>query len=367
MRSCVSKIGMRLQNTFLVNLGRENEDNAGFFRRLLMDQLRETVTGIEKLPGGANSEVFRILTDRNNEFIAKKYHRRKGDARDRLSTEFFGLSFLWEKGIRNIPEPILACKESCIALYKFIKGTKIRPGEIVLNDVDEAADFAERLHALVDSKGADTQPIASEACFSVQAYINCVDGRVDNLKKAIKKDPISDLLRVYLEDDFMPFFDAAKKEAKRRAERLSIDIDENLHKNEQTLSVSDFGFHNVIKSDNGHLFFLDFEYYGWDDPAKMIADFYLQPAVPVPLNYRARFFEKVRKNYREDTKLEKRLSIIYPILGLKWCLITLNVFFCINNGESDKTICLKHLAKALSKLQEIKHEMDLKVFPISLS
>ena len=31
----------------------------------------------------------------------------------------------------------------------------------------------------------------------------------------------------------------------------------------------------------GELCFLDFEYAGWDDPAKMVADFFCQPAVPV--------------------------------------------------------------------------------------
>jgi thiamine kinase-like enzyme len=358
---------MRSKNTSLINLDNESVGIVGLIGGLLTPEFNEKITGIDKIPGGVNSEVFRILTDKNNEYFVKKYHRRKGDNRDRLSTEFSGLSFLWAQGIRNIPEPIKASGKSQIAVYRFINGEKVSTGEIKSTDVDQAADFANRLHSLVGTKGADTQPIASEACFSIQAYIDCVDSRADNLKRIIKKDIIFDPLSAYFENKFMPFWGSIKKEAARKAEKLGIDVNEKMRGGEKTLSASDFGFHNAIKAENGRLFFIDFEYYGWDDPVKMIADFYLQPAVPVPLSYRERFFEKVRKNYREGARLEKRLSIIYPILGLKWCLIMLNVFFRLNNGEKEKEICLSHLAKAASKLKETKQEMDTRVFPISLS
>jgi len=353
---------MRSQNIFLVN-----SDIAEPFDRLLKAKFSEKVTYMEKVPGGINSEAFKILTDHSNEYFGKIYRFRKEESRERLATEFSGLTFLWQNGVKNIPEPLLASEEDGLAIYRFIKGSKIKPGEINAADIDESADFAVQVHSLAGLKGADNQPIAREACFSIRAYMDCVDDRVDKLKKAIKKDIIFDSLHTYLGDEFMPFFDATKKEAKRQTERLGIDIDEKLDKSEQTLSASDFGFHNVIRSENNRLFFFDFEYYGWDDPAKMVADFYLQPAIPVPTSYREYFFEKIRKNYREDTKLEKRLSIIYPILGLKWCLIMLNTFLHTNNDESNKVVCLKSLSKAAKKLQEIKHEMNTKTFPISFS
>ena len=36
----------------------------------------------------------------------------------------------------------------------------------------------------------------------------------------------------------------------------------------RTLSPSDFGFHNALRTPAGTMVFLDFEYFGWDDPAK---------------------------------------------------------------------------------------------------
>jgi len=358
---------MGSKNIFSVNPDNINADIARLVNRLLAPRFNEKVIGVDRLSGGVNSEAFKILTDRSNEYFAKKYRIRKGDNRDRLSTEFFGLTFLWANDIRNIPEPIIACEKSRVAVYRFIKGRKIELGGMSLADVDEAAEFTERLQCLRDAKGADVQPVASEACFSVKEYMNCVETRISRLNKADKKSIAFDALRSYLNDEFVPLYSAIKKMTVQKAKSLGIDIDKKMQKYERTLSQSDFGFHNAIKTENGRVFFIDFEYYGWDDPVKLIADFYLQPAVPVPVNYREHFFEKVRKNYSKDTKLEKRLPIIYPILGLKWCLIMLNVFHRIGEGAIDEAKCLERIDRATEKLEAIRREIDIRSFPLSLT
>ena len=43
----------------------------------------------------------------------------------------------------------------------------------------------------------------------------------------------------------------------------------NLHSVHQILV-----FTNIIKQNNNNLIFLDFEYFGWDDPLKLISDFF---------------------------------------------------------------------------------------------
>lgn len=358
---------MRSKNIFSANQDNGSREMASLVNRLLAAQFQEKVIGIDKLSGGTNSETSKILTDRGNEYFAKKYRIRKGDDRNRLSTEFSGLSFLWGNGIRNIPEPIAACAKSRLAVYRFIKGTKIQLGEMSAADVDEAADFIGRLQLLTDAEGADAQPVASEACFSVQEYIDCVENRIAGLDKAGKKGIVFDALRSYMDDEFMPLYRTIKKMTVQKARNLGIDIAAKIQKSEMTLSQSDFGFQNAIKAENGKIFFIDFEYYGWDDPVKLIADFYLEPAVPVPLHYREHFFEKARKNYNKNTRLEKRLPIIYPLLGLKWCLIMLNVFHRIGEGEANETKCLERIDRAEEKLEAIRREIDIRSFPLSLT
>ena len=50
------------------------------------------------------------------------------------------------------------------------------------------------------------------------------------------------------------------------------------------LSPSDFGFHNILSHHN-NLYYIDFEYAGWDDPYKLIADFILNPDYKIPIKY----------------------------------------------------------------------------------
>ena len=132
------------------------------------------------------------------------------------------------------------------------------------------------------------------------------------------------------------------------------------------MSASDFGFHNAINSEDGRLYFVDFEYFGWDDPAKMISDFFLQPALRLPVGLREGFFNRIRGNYKNDPGLEMRLSMIYPILGVKWCLIMLNVFLGTGYEYAGDAARSEYLGRSKEKLIEVRAEVDAGTFPIGL-
>ena len=84
--------------------------------------------------------------------------------------------------------------------------------------------------------------------------------------------------------DFDKSFDLAEKKLS------TIDFKRILPKSERCLSPSDFGFHNAICDVNGVYHFVDFEYFGWDDPAKMICDFILHPGMDLPNKYKKTLF-----------------------------------------------------------------------------
>jgi hypothetical protein len=86
------------------------------------------------------------------------------------------------------------------------------------------------------------------------------------------------------------------------------------------VSPSDFGFHNAIRTSKGIKFF-DFEFAGWDDPAKAVADFDLQPRVP--LKSREKVLTKALPKWGKS--LEKRHDVLFLILKLKWACIILAV------------------------------------------
>ena len=72
------------------------------------------------------------------------------------------------------------------------------------------------------------------------------------------------------------------------------------------------------------LYFIDFEYAGWDDPAKMICDFFCQPAVPAPQTWHRHFAHSVVAGFAGREELLQRVQILLPLYRIKWCCIVLN-------------------------------------------
>lgn len=314
----------------------------------LYQGIRKDSVAIHKLSGGVNSSVYKMVIGDQRAYCVKKYARRPGDRRSRLKTEFEALTFLWGLGIRNIAQPLFADEARNIAIYRFIEGEKIAPGRVSLKDVESAALFAKGLHELRLVKGARKMPVASEACFSLDEYLFCVRGRIKRLK-SVKK---SKDLAAYLNRDIAPFFESISQSIKIKARRNDFDPGRVLRSRDRTLSLSDFGFHNAIKS-RGRIYFVDLEYFGWDDPAKLIADFFLQPAVPVPESFRKEFYGILRPAFTEGQSLEKRIDLVYPLLGLKWALIMLNAFF---DAKNSREILAEQLTKSKRKLEESKND-----------
>ncbi len=94
----------------------------------------------------------------------------------------------------------------------------------------------------------------------------------------------------------------------------------------QTLCPSDFGFHNALRRPSGQLVFIDFDYFGWDDPVKLTADFILHPGMRLAETLKRRFAAAAIAVYCDDPAFRTRLALLYPLFALRWCLILLNEF-----------------------------------------
>ena len=118
------------------------------------------------------------------------------------------------------------------------------------------------------------------------------------------------------------------EEYKNLAKRtyISSDFNKELKPDEKIISPSDFGLHNAKLGKDGKLAFFDFEYAGWDDPAKTIADFFTQPAFPPPMNQLPSCFPLLVDilSPQNMDKLLRRLPIVFQIIRLKWSFILLN-------------------------------------------
>ena len=92
------------------------------------------------------------------------------------------------------------------------------------------------------------------------------------------------------------------------------------------LSPSDFGFHNALRTSDGGLVFVDFEYFGWDDPAKMVSDFLLHPGMALSRPLRGRFLNRLLRGFGTGHALDVRVRVAFGLYALKWCMILLNEF-----------------------------------------
>ena len=276
---------------------------------------------LERVSGGGNNLALRARSGERSWLVKAYGHHPGRDGRDRLEREFGLLSFLWREGVRCIPEPVAASTERSLAAYSWIEGVRPAPGEIAAADVSALARFLGTLWTLREKPGAKAAlPLAAEATFSSRELVHLVERRFERLRAGVEPDPIGREALAFVEGDLARAFDAVREAILREG-----DPDAVLPAAERTLSPSDHGFHNALRTGSGWVF-IDFEYGGWDDPAKMLADAVLQPAVPLSGALAPAFIEETLRLLGPETGLYARFRRLYPLWSLKWCLILLNEF-----------------------------------------
>lgn len=281
---------------------------------------------VEACDAGGNNRVLAVRAG-GQAFAAKWYFTSSDDSRDRLDTEWRFLQYARNIGIDCIPSPLAYDIDQRVALYDFIEGAKIVPGVVSRDTVDQAADFFNALNTSAAGAFGPMRdlPVASEACFSIDGHFALVDRRLDRLGDIVAESDVDHAART-LVGDLKREWEKLKIAILKRADELGIAAGRELDENERCISPSDFGFHNAIVTPEGKLYFIDFEYAGWDDSAKMVGDFFSQPAVPVGSEYYNGFVGKVTAVMPNPEAARARADLLRPVFGLKWCCIMLNAF-----------------------------------------
>jgi len=305
--------------------------------------LKENFSLIQ-LAGGKNNRVFQLKGNENS-YLLKSYFRHVHDPRDRLKAEYSFISFAWKRGIKTVPKPIAFDNVHGLGLYEFIDGKKLCADEVQKDHIKQAAQFFIALNKKKNHPEAYGLPIASEACFSINDHLNCVDNRLNKLKsiKAINKAYES--AKRFVEKELIISWAEIKENTYKKVKDLNLIADKPISNNEKELSPSDFGFHNALLQKNDQVRFIDFEYAGWDDPAKMICDFFCQPEVPVSFDNFS-LIEAVIINHCSDPKvLQEKIRLLFPVYKIKWCCIMLNDFLEIGNNRRNFALNIEHNGK----------------------
>jgi hypothetical protein len=245
------------------------------------------------------------------------------DGRDRLGQEYDALSFLARHGITSTPRPVAKDADAFCALYQWFDGEAalLRPQG---DDADQLADFLIALQKLRDAEGAQNLRNASASIFSPEAAIAQYEQRLDALRRASDDHPD---LRAFMERSLIPSTAVAIRQLRRRYAELGRDPAADLALSQRALSPSDFGLHNALRAEDGRLRFFDFEYFGWDDPVKLLSDTAIHPGSDLPEASANRLIERLSRAFEAgDDAFAIRRDVLYPVFGAIWCLIVLNAY-----------------------------------------
>nr|WP_246293804.1 aminoglycoside phosphotransferase family protein [Desulfobacter latus] len=282
---------------------------------------------------GGNNRAWKIKTETNTYFL-KHYFVSDQDKRDRFGTEITFINFMQKLGIRAIPSPIAANRAHNLGLFSFLPGQRLDTTPIKLPFIQQSLAFLKQLNSDRTSIESQALPLASDACFTIKDHMLSLQSRLDRLMNIQINDRLDQNAIDFVANDLVKEWVLIHRTIEESSKKAEIHIEQSICGADRMISPSDFGFHNVILSPKGELFFVDFEYAGWDDPAKLICDFFCQPDISTPFNYFSYYIDEIQAMIGGGQDLTNRVKLLFPLYRLKWCCIILNDF--IQNEKERK-------------------------------
>ncbi len=281
-------------------------------------ELLGTPVDIEPLAGGANNHLFRCRGPRGT-LVIKRYREQNFGAE--VSRREAEVAFLRHAAVlanRFVPALLAVHESQEMIAMTAIEGHPYVEGEPVpAAAVRAALQFYRDINADRDRVRRYPLP-AREGYLSITAHIAHIEGRVAGLGIGHLPGPLQPGARAAL-DRLRENFDLARRHIV--AAITHGELDDAIGREQALISPGDFGFHNALCV-NGAPIFLDFEYAGFDDPAKTLADLFLQPRVPIDPGYFDEAAEAMA--LRGDTSaLKRRAAILGRLLAAKWQAIIL--------------------------------------------
>ncbi|MBF0368837.1 MAG: aminoglycoside phosphotransferase family protein [Magnetococcales bacterium] len=295
---------------------------------------------LSPMQAGGNNPLYRVETAEKT-FALKFYPPQASDPRDRLGRETAALALLNRSGLTATPKLIGVDRHNHCALFSWIDGQTIP--HPTAGDIDQALVFIQALRDLTLAPDSSPLPPASDAVLSGQDLLDQLHRRYDRL--ADLPDPPPSLTD-FLENDFSPALNQFSQRARQIYQQAGLDISSEITPSQRLLSPSDFGFHNALRQRDGRIVFLDFEYFGWDDPVKLTCDFSSHPGMELAPALQNHYRRQMQEMFATDDHFAIRLQALHPLLELCWMLIMLNEFLPDVWARRAKAQGVKHQQQA---------------------
>ncbi len=300
---------------------------------------------LEALQGGINNQVFRCKAAEHR-FVLKRYAAHRPGEHDRFKVEVEFLNYARVVAPEFVPQFLGFDEASRSLVLESVEGESFQEGTHPSeDDVNYAVNFIGRLNADLELAKRHVNGSAADGFLRLTEHLQ-------NIRQRVSKMSVE-----HLSANFRAKAEGLVKCVSRELDCLQESTEKliakghcenSLNPSARCLSPSDFGFHNAIRTLQGIKFF-DFEFAGWDDPVKAVADFDLQPKVQ--LKARVRALSKALPQW--DKGLTERHDVLFPILRLKWACIILAVL------NPDRYVQITALGDGQASEQMVRGKLDL--------
>lgn len=246
------------------------------------------------LAGGGNNRITLCRDVAGRVGVIKHYQQ--AERREREAAFCRALA-----GRGRLPRVLAEWPDLQQLLLEHLPGRPLQSADVNSARVEEAAGFVVGLNRSPRPELGS----AAEAAFSDREHYRLAEQRVQRLSSL--KLPFVDELGARLREIEPALWRETPLDAANRC-----------------LSPSDFGFHNALLQPDSSLAFVDFEFAGCDDPAKLVCDFACQPRLPVTPVQARLFLNVLGTAPWADPDLFSRCRRLLPLFVLRWCCIMLN-------------------------------------------
>ena len=277
------------------------------------------IKNVEPVLGGRNSRIYHV-ENADNSFALKFFRSDANNSRDRFEAETSALNLFAENGLGCTPRIVAQDRGNNCILMEWINGKPIV--DFGSEDIDAPSDFVKAVYEIAKQKEGKHIRFATEACLNGNEIVMQIKRRLERLEPASKSHQE---LQKFLQADFIPAFKEITYWSEKEYKRNGMDFHQDILPEQLTLSPVDIGFHNCLRIDD-QLYFLDFEFFGWDDPVKLVADTLQHPGSMLRKTQNDHLAARLHAIFEKDQQYSIRLRCLYPLFGLKWCTIMLNPF-----------------------------------------
>ncbi len=272
-----------------------------------------------------NNQIVEVVSQKSKKYILKRYFSSEFDHRNRGKTEFEALKLFCEHKINNTPYPYVFDNINHYAFYQYIEGSNQVSIEHSLESARAITQFITQLKNIHQTSNTQLMVQASDARNTLKDYFDKIESRLKLIELGCNNNQTLAVVNKFIQNEFRMFKQQVFKHTRQKIKKLGLSEQEPFSPKGRTLSPSDLGPHNMLKTGDDDFTFIDFEYFGLDDACKMIADLFHHAQRKLTAQSKWSIYHEYLAYIGGDQEFKNRFDVVIDLIGLEWILIVLNI------------------------------------------